>query len=125
MYSPGGVRGDVGTYYVVVSGSAPCAPVQSADAILTVNQEIVINTQPAPQTLCAGSTATFTIDASGTGIIYQWRKGAIPLSDGGNISGTKTATLTITNVTAADAAPNYNVVLTSLVEVARGRIQLM
>ena len=104
---------DAGTYTVVVSGLSPCGPVTSGNAVLIVNQEIVINTQPAPQTVCAGSTATFTVDATGTGVMYQWRKGTVPLTDGANISGSNTATLTIANVTAGDAATNYNVVLTS------------
>ena len=63
-------------------------------------------------------TASFTIDAGGTGVMYQWRKGNVPLTDGtladGTIiSGATTATLSLSNVTTADAATNYNVVLTS------------
>ena len=47
----------------------------------------------------------------GTGcapIAYRWRKGCMPLSDGGNISGSGTAILTIDPVMAADAG-DYSV----------------
>jgi hypothetical protein len=61
----------------------------------------------------AGTTAAFTVAASGTTpFTYQWRRGAAPLSDGGNISGSGTATLTITNVQDADAT-NYSVVISN------------
>ena len=103
---------DAGTYYVIVSGSSPCTAAPSADAILTVNQEIDITSQPVAQAICTGSTASFTVVATGTGISYQWKKGNTPLSDGGNISGANTSTLTITNATTADNG-NYSVVLTS------------
>ena len=91
---------------------------QSVDVTLTVNQDIVIVSQPSALALCSGSTAIFTINATGTGIGYQWRKGTTLLADGTQpggsvISGATTATLTITGVTTADAAANYNVVLTS------------
>ena len=62
---------DAGTYYVIVSGSSPCTAAPSADAILTVNQEIDITSQPVAQAICTGSTASFTVVATGTGISYQ------------------------------------------------------
>ena len=108
--------GDIGNYYVIVSGSSSCGPIQSDDATLAVihNTSIVITTQPDPQAVCTGGTATFTVVATGTGISYQWLKGTLPLSDGVQpggsiISGSATATLTITGVSASDAATNYNV----------------
>ncbi len=108
---------DAGSYYVIVTGSATCGlGVPSATVTLTVNQDIVITSQPAPVTVCPGGKAVFTINASGTGISYQWFKGNSPLSTGGAISIVSTATsstLTINPVTAADADNNYNVVVTS------------
>src|SRR4029079_1698638 len=65
---------------------------------------------PAPQTLCVGSTATFSVIATGTGLTYQWRKGVTNLTDGGSISGAISSTLSIANITATDAG-NYNVVI--------------
>lgn len=71
----------------------------------------VIITEPSNQTACSGSSASFTVVATGTGLTYQWRKGIVNLVDGGNISGATTATLTINPATLADAALNYNVIV--------------
>jgi hypothetical protein len=61
----------------------------------------VITTQPVSQILVPGSTITFTV--AGTDIVsYQWYKNSTALSDGANISGTATRTLTITNAQSAD-----------------------
>ena len=102
---------DAGQYHVVVTGTLPCPPVISADALLTVNQDVVIVDQPQTNILCNGATATFTVNATGTDLTYQWRKGNAPLFDGGRLSGTTTATFTIVNVIPGDAASNYNVVI--------------
>lgn len=67
----------------------------------------VITTQPASQTVTAGSSPTFTAAASGTPpLSYQWRK------DGANISGATSATFTLASVATA-AAGSYTVVVTN------------
>jgi len=67
---------------------------------------------PASQTVCEGDSASIAITASGTGpLSYSWYKGASPLSNGGNISGADTATLTINPVAVGDAATDYNCVV--------------
>ncbi|HEX6849324.1 MAG TPA: immunoglobulin domain-containing protein [Chitinophagaceae bacterium] len=68
---------------------------------------------PASQNVCIGSTATFTLSATGDGITYQWRKGSVNLTNGGDISGATSSTLTIANVDNSDAG-NYDVVITSI-----------
>ncbi|MDO8545375.1 MAG: putative Ig domain-containing protein [Opitutaceae bacterium] len=71
---------------------------------------LAITSQPTPQSSLPGSTANFTVTASGTtALSYQWRKAGINIS--GNASAV-TSTLTLTNVQAADAA-NYDVVVTN------------
>ena len=70
---------------------------------------LVIGTQPLSVTNGATTTATFTVVATGANA-YQWYKGASPLTDGGNISGATTATLTLNNVLAATAG-SYHVVV--------------
>jgi hypothetical protein len=71
-----------------------------------------ITMQPlASQTVCAGSSVSFSVIATGTGLTYQWRKGTTNMTNGGNISGATSATLTINPVNTSDAAPNYNVVV--------------
>jgi len=67
-----------------------------------------IVTPPSSRTNNAGTTATFTVTATGLSLYYQWWKGAQLLTNGGNISGTTTSTLTLTNVSQADAA-SYSV----------------
>ncbi len=61
---------------------------------------------------CDGASATLHAYASGLGsLAYQWRKGGVPLSDGGNISGATSANLTIDPATTADDG-DYDVVVT-------------
>ncbi len=74
---------------------------------------IAITTQPQSQTVTVGTTATFTVVATGTPApTYQWRKGTSTLIDGSPISGATTATLTITNAQLTDAG-SYTVVVTN------------
>ncbi len=69
---------------------------------------VVITIHPSPKTVYSGSTVTFTVQASGsTPMTNRWLKGASYLSNGGRISGANTSTLTISNVSAADA-DNYS-----------------
>jgi gliding motility-associated-like protein/uncharacterized repeat protein (TIGR01451 family) len=75
----------------------------------------VIITEPADQIACPGSSVSFSVTATGSGLAYQWRKGIINLVDGGNISGATTATLTINPVTILDVAANYNVIVSGSV----------
>ena len=73
-----------------------------------------ITAQPTDQTLCSGGSASFTVTASGSPApTYQWRSGTTNLTDGGNISGATTVTLTINPASPGDAASNYNCVATN------------
>ena len=67
----------------------------------------VITSQPQPAELYAGATAVFSVGATGGGLNYQWLSNNVPLVNSGNISGSTSSTLIITNVLAADAA-NYS-----------------
>jgi hypothetical protein len=61
--------------------------------------------------VCVGSEAELRAAAFGYGpLTFQWRKGGLPLSDGGAISGSTTAILTIDPAAAADSG-NYDVVV--------------
>jgi hypothetical protein len=105
--------GDAATdYNCVVTNS--CSSVTSGNATLTVNAAISISAQPQSSSVCAGTSASFSVTASGTANpTYQWRKGTTNLTNGGNISGATTATLTISSVSAADVAANYNCVVSN------------
>ncbi len=63
-----------------------------------------ISPQPTAQTVCVGQTATFSLTAAGTGLLYQWRKNGVNLNNVAPYSGTTTNTLTITNAQTGDAA---------------------
>ena len=70
-----------------------------------------IITEPAPQVIYPGGTARFSVSALGQGALsYHWRKGGVNLSDGGNIGGATTTNLTVSNISAGDAA-GYDVVV--------------
>ncbi|MFA6404142.1 MAG: ice-binding family protein, partial [Salinivirgaceae bacterium] len=98
-------------YNVVITGSCT-PPVTSANASLTVNSAPAITTQSTNQIECAGSPASFSVVATGTSLTYQWRKGLVNLTNGGNVTGATTATLTLDPVALVDAAVDYNVVIT-------------
>src|SRR5262249_30149016 len=71
-----------------------------------------ITAQPANQTVNPGSSATFSVTATGTAPLrYQWR------FNGGNIAGATTSSYTKTNVQPSDAG-NYSVVITHTVGTA-------
>lgn len=104
--------GDTASYEVYVSNSAGFAT--SAPATLTVNASApVITGQPVSRTAVTAENASFTVTATGTApLAYQWRKEGVPLADGGAISGTATATLLLSGITAAHGG-NYDVVVTN------------
>ncbi len=78
----------------------------------TTPTPIVINAQPASQTQNYASTTTFSVDASGTSLVYRWRKNGVNLSDTGNVLGSATSSLTLSSVTASDVA-SYSVFITN------------
>jgi len=95
-------------YHCIVSGISPCSSGSSNNSALIVNLAPAIITQPSPrQTICTGAMASFSVSATGGNLLYQWYKGATLLTNGGNISGATTATLTINPISSADVASDY------------------
>ncbi len=102
---PAVTTGDAGTYDVTIDSR--CGATVSEPATLTVNTGAVVLTPPADQQACAGATVTLTVDADGTPPLqYQWQHEGTPLT------GATSATLTINNITPADAGA-YDVIVTS------------
>lgn len=100
-----------GSYVVTITGTATGAPDQTANLTFTVNPGTgpTITTQPANQTVCAGSNATFNVVATGT---YQWQ---VSTNGGGtwtNVAGATSASYTITGATAGLSGNQYRVVVT-------------
>jgi hypothetical protein len=85
-----------------------------AESLLAVpNTAPSILQQPASQSSAAGGSATFSVVAGGsTPFSYQWQKNSANLTNGGHYSGAATASLTITNASASDAA-SYRCVVTN------------
>jgi uncharacterized repeat protein (TIGR03803 family) len=82
---------------------------------LSINGPLQITGQPADQSAYTGGNALFTVATFGAApVFYQWQQDGINLTNGGNISGATTATLTISNVAENDAAL-YTVVVSNAV----------
>jgi Secretion system C-terminal sorting domain/Domain of unknown function (DUF5122) beta-propeller len=105
-----GVSGDTyttsGSYPVFnyIGGGSNCPHTEVL--VLTISEQPVITTQPARIIMCAGSTGSATVVATGTGLTYQWQysnnNGA---SVAGNAGDTGNNTATISDV------PSTNVLL--------------
>lgn len=101
-------------YHVVVTGTSPCTPVTSSNATLIVVETPNIVSHPvALNTVCDDDPVSLSILATGGSLTYQWYKGATPVVDGGNISGSNTDTLNFTPIHTGDAATNYYCVVTN------------
>jgi hypothetical protein len=97
-------------YQVVISGTCPPTPVTSNQAVLTVNNPVVITQQPASITICFGGSPTFTVAATGTGITYQWQ---VNTGSGFvNIPGATSASYTVPNPTVLFSFYQYRAVVT-------------
>jgi uncharacterized repeat protein (TIGR03803 family) len=109
---------NVGTYSVVVSNASGL--VTSAGAALEVIfAPPYIVSQPANQTVVAGATAVFAVQALGDEpLFYQWLMDGTNLADTATIVGSATPTLTITGVSAGNAGA-YSVVVANLFDVAQ------
>ncbi len=104
---------DAGSYSVTVTNSL--GSTNSSTAVLTVIDP-GLTTQPTNQTIFLGASAVFNVSATGTGTLsYQWSKGATVLSNGGDLVGTTTTSLTVTNAASSDAGTytvaTFNVVV--------------
>jgi Bacterial Ig domain/Immunoglobulin domain/PKD-like domain len=94
-----------GLYTVVVTSA--CGGGQTNSASLVVNAPVLVVIPPANQSVCPGGTALFSINATGTALIYQWYKDATLLA------GQNGSSLTLTNVQAS-AAGLYSVVVSGM-----------
>jgi hypothetical protein len=97
----------VGNHTVTVTTTGACGSA-SQSATLAVQQNTA-TTDPPDQSVCQGSTTSFTTTASGTGpFTFVWKKGATVLHTGdfgGRVtitSGATTSTLTISNAQPGD-----------------------
>jgi hypothetical protein len=102
---------DAGSYSVIVSNAY--GAVNSAVVTLTIGLPPSITNQPISLTVTNGSPAIFTVGASGVPpFAYQWQMNGTNLSDGANITGSVTSTLTLAAAGANDAG-SYDVIITN------------
>ena len=97
-----------GTYTVTTHNSVGCT--MTATTVVTVNPSTAITQQPTSQTVCAGSTATFTVGAVGGSLTYKWQKKSG--NTWSNISGATNSAYSISNVTTSLSGSQYRVVVT-------------
>ena len=87
------VNPNAATTYTIASvrDANGCTNVGAGSAVITIHTPITVTTQPANTTVCAGTVATMSVVANGTGISYQW------YNAGGAITGATAATYTTTS----------------------------
>jgi alpha-tubulin suppressor-like RCC1 family protein len=93
-------------FAVVVSNSK--GTITSSEATLTVKGGPAITTQPTGQAVNVGATATFTVQATGDALTYQWRRNDLDVTSG---TGANTASYTTPATTVADDGAVYTVVV--------------
>ncbi|MFM7710159.1 MAG: beta strand repeat-containing protein [Ferruginibacter sp.] len=98
------------TTYTVTANAATCT--SSATASITITPNPVITAQPTtPATVCSGNgIVSLSVTATGTNLVYVWRRNGTNLSNNAVVGGQGTSTLTLTNPTNADAG-NYDVLV--------------
>ncbi len=105
--------GDAAAYTVVATNRAGSAT--SAEAMLAVKVPPAITAHPASLTQIAGTTATFSVTATGSGALaYQWLKNDEP------VDGATGSTLALPGIHASDAA-DYTVRVTDAQGTATSR----
>jgi hypothetical protein len=108
-----------GTFNLTISAANASGSGPSVTLVLTVTAPpagggggggtpfpVAITGQPSSLSVAAGSSATFSVTATGTAPTYQWRK------DGVDLSGATASSLNLANVAAANAG-SYTVVVSN------------
>lgn len=114
---------DAGNYRVVVTNSHGSAT--SSNATLTVLVPATITIQPTNQSVLLSNNVTFTATATGTPpLAYRWYFNGTALADGGRVSGSGTANLTIFDVQTNDAGP-YELVVTNSYRMATSAVAVL
>ncbi len=86
-------------YRCKITVSGVCAgipsPYYTASVKITVNAATAITTHPSNQTVCAGSSATFSVAATGNNLTYQWLSSSTSNGTFNNIQGATNASYSI------------------------------
>lgn len=104
-------KNDSGLYQLTISNLSGSR--QSRLSQVVVLDAPVITSDPAGAHLARGSSIIFRVEALGAATLsYTWRRGGVPLANGGRVSGADTNTLTITGLQLVDAG-SYDVVVSN------------
>ena len=96
------------TYFVIARSTCGSATSNAANLTVTVPAPTITANPTAVLRQCAGSSATLSVTATGYGTLnYQWKKNNV------NISGANNSSLSLSNISSADAG-NYTVVVSNL-----------
>ncbi len=91
-----------GTRYRVVIGGDCSADLISDEAVLTIYTAPELSDHPDEFRGCPAGSATFSVVAAGTALVYQWQvnsgAGFVNVTDNATYSGTNTPNLTINNL---------------------------
>ncbi len=112
--SPVGAGDARNDYNVVITNV--CGSAISNYAALRVNTAPAISNQPANRQICAGTSTSFTVTATGADLTYQWEKyqGSLPFVPVSNDlvhSGATASTLTLTSPPSGMGGTVYRVVV--------------
>src|SRR5262249_49285500 len=78
-------------YFELSSSGTLTFTALAAPVVSTPPTDLIVTNYP-------GTTASFTAGVTGDGLGYQWSLNGTPLSDSAKISGSQTASLTLTNL---------------------------
>jgi hypothetical protein len=104
--------GNTGSYFVQITNSL--TSVSSTNVTLEIYGQVQIIGQPANIFVPPGNNGTITVAAIGNGLAYQWFFNGMPLTDGGQISGSTSPTLSILDVQSTNVGV-YTVDITNLI----------
>jgi hypothetical protein len=96
-------------YRCVVSGTAPCTPVTSSAATLTISN-VSFLTQPANQIVCSSGIASYTATTEGAVTSYQWQYSTNG-TEWFDVLGQTTNTLELSGLTSSNTGQTFRLVL--------------
>lgn len=101
-------NGTSGLYRCIINGGSGCPGATSGYAFISIIPELQVVSQPQSTSAAVGGTAVLRVEANlQSGLLYQWYRGTTLLSDNARITGTRSSSLTLRNMIAADFGNDY------------------
>ncbi len=96
------------TFTITPTSSLGCAG-NTFTSVVNVNPSTVISTQPAVQTKCEGTNASYSVSAQGASLTYQWQDNSS--GSFADIGGATSATLNVNGVTIGMSGRQYKCIV--------------